>query len=191
MPLKLFKTVLHLLMPFGPFVVSDSLFDLLADVSHLRLLLSVHIFLVSMRAKSSRSLLLIVSSPCAAVVAVCCWSVSPANSSLCLFVVVMCCCCSASPIISPLGAAVVVVVFCRSGLSASSFAAASCLPMNLFSSSSYFRSISLNFRMARDLRVFPLMQIVTCIVYFCKDVVSDLCCPILLSSLRMQTENAQ
>ena len=49
--LKLFKNTLYLLMSFGSFVVSDSFFDLLADVSHLGLLLSFHFF--SMRAKSS------------------------------------------------------------------------------------------------------------------------------------------
>ena len=42
--------------------------------------------------------------------------------------------------------------------------------------------------MARDLRVFPLMQIISHILYVCKDVVSDLCCPILLSPQRMGIE---
>ena len=42
--------------------------------------------------------------------------------------------------------------------------------------------------MARDLRVFPLMQIISHILYVCKDVVSDLCCPILLSPERMGIE---
>ena len=65
---------------FGSFVVSDSLFDLLAEVSHLGLVFSVHF---SIMAKSSWSLLSIDSSLCAAVIAVCCCSASPAKSSLC------------------------------------------------------------------------------------------------------------
>ena len=51
-------------------------FDLLADVSHLGLVFSVHIFRLSMRAKSPWSLLSIVCSLRAAVTAVCCSSTS-------------------------------------------------------------------------------------------------------------------
>ena len=35
---------MYFLMSFGSFVVSDTLFDLLADVSHLGLVCSVHVF---------------------------------------------------------------------------------------------------------------------------------------------------
>ena len=59
------RITLYFLMSFGSSVVSDFLFDLLADVSHSGLVLSVHIFRFSMSAKSSRSLLSIVSSLCA------------------------------------------------------------------------------------------------------------------------------
>ena len=72
----IFSCLLDLLVSLIP------LFDLLADVSHLSLLLSVHILFVSMRAKSSWSLLSIVSSLCVAVTTGCCCSPSPANSSL-------------------------------------------------------------------------------------------------------------
>ena len=54
-------------------------------------------------------MLSIVSSLYAAVTTVCCCSVSPANSFLCVFVVVVCCCCSASPILSSLCVAAVVL----------------------------------------------------------------------------------
>ena len=94
---------------FGSFVVSDSLFDLLADVSHLGLVFSVHIFRLSMRAKSSWSLLSIVSSLRAAVTAVGCSSISVSS-----FVI----------------AAVVAACFCSS-ISATSFAAAVALVASL------------------------------------------------------------
>ena len=76
---KLFKNVLYLLMSFGSCCLWF-ISNLLADVSHLGFLLSVHVF----------------SS------AVCCCSAPPTNYSLCVFVVVMCCWCSDSPIISSL-----------------------------------------------------------------------------------------
>ena len=41
---EFFKNSLYFLMPFGSFVVSDTLFDLLADISHLGLVFSVNIF---------------------------------------------------------------------------------------------------------------------------------------------------
>ena len=109
---KLFKNILYLLMYFGSCAVSDSVFDLLADVSHLSFLT---IFLL---------LLSIVSSLCVAVTAMHCCSASPAISSLDMFVVVVCCCCSASPVVSSLCVAVVVLVCCCSSISVSSFAIA-------------------------------------------------------------------
>ena len=41
---EFFKSTLYFLMSFGSFVVSDSVYDLLADVSHLGLVWSVHVF---------------------------------------------------------------------------------------------------------------------------------------------------
>ena len=41
---EFFKNFMYFLMSCGSFVVSDSLFDLLADVSHLGLVFSVHFF---------------------------------------------------------------------------------------------------------------------------------------------------
>ena len=139
---KFFENDLYVLRSFRSSVVSDSFFDLLADVSHLGLLLPVHI-LSSVRAKSSWSVLLIVSSLCAAVIVVCCCSASHQpmprfafSSSSCAADALL----HQSFLLFALPSSK--FVCCRSDISAISFAAASCLPVNLFSRSSYHRSIS-------------------------------------------------
>ena len=127
-------------MYFGSFVVSHSLLDFLAGLFHLGLVFSVHSVRLSMRAKSSWSLLSIVSSLRAAVTAVCCSSISapsfaiaaavaacfcPSLTATCFaaaVALVACCCPSISA--SSFAAADVVVVCCRSSISDSSCVAA-------------------------------------------------------------------
>ena len=89
---EFFKNIMYFLMSFGSFVASGTLFDLLADVSHLGLVFSVNFFRLSMRAKSSWSLLSIVSSLHATVTAVSCSSISV--SSFVIAAVVAACFCS-------------------------------------------------------------------------------------------------
>ena len=84
----------------------------------------------------------VTSFAAAVVVIVCCSSIS-ASSSVPATVVVVCCRTSISD--SLCVAAVVVIVCHRSSISDSSCAAASCLPVNLFPSSSYLRSTSWRF----------------------------------------------
>ena len=85
-------------------------------------------------AKSSWSLLSIVSSLRAAVTTVCCFRISV--SSFAAAVAIVACCCS-SICASSFAAAAALVVCCRSSSCDSSCVAASCLSVNLFSSSSF------------------------------------------------------
>ena len=123
------------------------------------------ICLFSLEIKNSWCLVTVIYSLCAAVIAVCCCSASPANSCLCV--------------------AVVVVVCCRSVASGFPFAAASFLPENLFSSSSYLRSISWICSDGSG----SSLSLATCM--FAKKNNPDLRCSVLLSFYSMGFENAQ
>ena len=158
---KFFKNCLHFLMSIGSFVVSDSLVDLLADVFHLGVVFSVQfssfdegyellVFAVDrfIFARCSCSCVLLkyfcltclplplLSSRVAAQVFPFHRLLQPPSF------VVRCPSTSASSFAAD---AVVVVVCCCSSISDSSCAGTSCLPVILFSSSSYLRSISWSF----------------------------------------------
>ena len=111
---EIFKNILYFLVSFGSGVVSDSLCDLLADVSHLGLVFSVHIFRLSTRAKSSWSLVLIVSSLRAGVTAVSCSNISVSSF---VIAVVAACLCSSISAASCAAAVALVACWCSSSFS--------------------------------------------------------------------------
>ena len=108
-------------MPFGSFVVSESLFAALADVSHLGFVFSVHISSSFERVKSSWSLPSIDSSFRGAVAAARCSNISV--SSFESTTVVAACFCSSAPATS-FAADMFLITCCCSMISDSSFAAA-------------------------------------------------------------------
>ena len=162
------------------------------------------IFRLSMRAENSWPLLSTVSSLRAAVTAVGCSSCRRRRRALfeyCRFIVCGCRRRHVLPKCYRQLLATVVVVCCRSSISDSCVAAAAVIVFLvccfMFASEPLFKFMrsSLDFReffqMSRDLRMVPMMWSVSCILYFCRDSVSNLGFPILLSCLRMVIENAQ